>query len=112
MNPFYLLALLALALSSSSQILLKKSAGKTWPSPIRQYLNAYVITGYGMLGLSMVLILFCYKYLGYMESVILEPLGYILVLLFGHFVFGEKLTLQRVAGMCLIIAGILVFNLF
>ena len=111
MNPFYALALSSLVLASSSQILLKKSAAKTWPSTLRQYLNVYVIAGYGMLGFSMILGLLCYRFLGYMETVILEPVGYILVFLFGRIVFAERFTPRKVGGICLIIAGILVFNL-
>ena len=112
MNPFYLLALSGIVLVSVSQTLLKKSANKTWPSPIRQYLNLYVIAGYGMLGIGLLLGLVCYKYLGYMETVILEPLSYIAILLIGSIVFGEKLTARKILGMCLIIVGILIFNIF
>ena len=44
-----------MVVASLSQILLKKSAAKTYSSVIREYLNPYVIAGYGMMVLSTLL---------------------------------------------------------
>ena len=46
----YVLAMLgAVCLSAASQMLLKKAARITWPNALREYLNVWVIGGYGLL---------------------------------------------------------------
>ena len=54
-NKYMLLLVASVIVASLSQILLKKSASKTYTSVIREYLNAYVIIGYGMMVLSTLL---------------------------------------------------------
>ena len=78
-------------IASSSQILLKKSAQKHYSSVIREYLNVLVIAGYGMLVISMLLCIICYGGLPYMGVVVMEPLGYIIVMFLGRFVFKDKI---------------------
>ena len=99
-------------LASSSQILLKKSAGITYENPIREYLNRYVLFGYGMLFLSMVLTILAYRTTDiYMIVPVLETMGYIFVLFFGRIFFAEPITRNKMLGILLILAGIVVFNL-
>jgi len=109
---FYIvLMVIAELIASTSQILLKKSAGKHYSSVIREYLNAFVIIGYGMLVVSMLICIICYKGLPYMGVVVMEPLAYIMVMILGRIVFKEKITVRKIVGMVLILAGILVFYL-
>ena len=110
-NIFFLVMIFVELLASVSQVLLKKSAQKEYPSRIREYLNILVIGGYGLLVLSMIIGIFCYKHLGYMGTVVMEPIAYIMVMFLSRLVFGEKITGKKVIGMCLIIAGILIFNI-
>ncbi|MDC7293659.1 multidrug ABC transporter [Butyrivibrio sp. DSM 10294] len=109
MNVFFLLMILAELIASTSQILLKKSAEKEYPSFIREYLNVLVIGGYGMLMISMIISIFCYDGLGYMGVVVMEPLGYIIVMFLSRLVFKEKFTIRKLIGMVLILGGIAVF---
>ncbi len=101
--------ILAELIASTSQILLKKSAEKEYPSFIREYLNVLVIGGYGMLMISMIISIFCYDGLGYMGVVVMEPLGYIIVMFLSRLVFKEKFTIRKLIGMVLILGGIAVF---
>lgn len=110
-NVFFLVMIFVELLASVSQVLLKKSAQKEYPSRIREYLNVLVIGGYVLLVVSMVIGIFCYRHLGYMGTVIMEPLAYILVMFLSRLVFGEKITTKKIIGMCLIIGGIIVFNI-
>ena len=110
-NVFFFLMIFGELVASISQVLLKKSAQKEYPSRIREYLNVLVIGGYGLLVVSMIIGIFCYKNLGYMGTVILEPVAYILVMILSRIVFGEKFTRNKLIGMGLIIAGIFVFYL-
>ena len=110
-NVFFFLMIFGELVASISQVLLKKSAQKEYPSRIREYLNVLVIGGYGLLVVSMIIGIFCYKNLGYMGTVILEPVAYILVMILSRIVFGDKFTRNKLIGMGLIIAGIFVFYL-
>ena len=110
-NVFFLIMIFGELLAAVSQVLLKKSSQKTYPNFIREYLNVLVIGGYGLLVLSMIVGIFCYKGLGYMGVVVMEPIAYILVMFFSRIIFKEKITVNKVIGMCLIIGGIVVFNL-
>ncbi|MDO4284204.1 MAG: multidrug ABC transporter [Eubacteriales bacterium] len=99
-------------IASSSQMLLKKSAGITYRSRIREYLNGYVICGYGLLFLSMLLTIAAYRFSdSYMNVPVLETMGYILVMILGRIFFAEKITKNKVIGMCLILAGIVIYYL-
>ena len=111
MIPFIILALFVQLLASISQILLKKSSQKQYPSFIRQYLNILVVGGYGLLVVSMFVAIVCYGHMPYMYVVIIEPVGYILVMLLSRIIFREKITKNKLFGMIMIIGGILVFYL-
>lgn len=110
-NVFFLLALLSLTIASVSQVLLKMSAQREYPSFIREYLNAFVIGGYGLLVISMVITIFCYDGLGYLGVVVLEPISYIIVMFMSRVIFKEKIVTTKIIGMILIICGIAVFYL-
>lgn len=99
-------------IASSSQILLKKSALIHYPDRIHEYLNRYVIAGYFMLFVSMLLTIRAYGFAdSYMNVPVLETMGYIFVMFFGRAVFGEKITRNKIVGILLISAGILVYYL-
>lgn len=111
MNFHLLILVLSVLIASFSQILLKKSAGKTYSSVIREYLNPYVICGYGMMFLSMFLTIIAYAGMEFTNVQIVEATGYIMVLILSYFFFHEKITKRKVLGMVLIFAGIAVYYL-
>ena len=110
-NGFFFLALFSLLIASTSQMLLKFSAQKHYESFIREYLNIYVIFGYGLLFLSMIIGIFCYEGLGYMGVVVMEPISYVIVMFMARVIFKEKIVPSKIVGMCFIIVGIAVFYL-
>lgn len=110
-NPYVIVMIVSAFIASFSQILLKISAGKKHENVIREYVNPLVIGGYVMLVVSMLLGIVCYKHMDYMQVVILEPIGYIIVMFLSRFFFREKITKRKVLGMLFILAGIIVFNL-
>lgn len=105
----YLYLIAAVILASFSQILLKKSAGKSYPVWWREYVNPWVICGYGMLFGSTFLNVLGLRALDYMDGSIVESLGYVLVPALSFFFFREKITLRRGLGVACIVAGMLVF---
>ncbi len=108
-NIFFFLMILAQFIAASSQMLLKKSATKEYKNFIREYLNGWVICGYGLLFLAMIISIFCYSGLGYMGVVVLEPINYVLVMILSRVFFKEKFTPRKLFGVLFIVCGIAVF---
>ena len=78
-----------------------------------EYLNVKVIVGYGLMFLGM----FCCIF-GYSKSVtlqagsVMESIGNLWVMILSFLCFREPLTRNKILGNLLIIAGIVIFNLF
>ena len=109
MNKYVLLLILAVLVSSISQIILKKSASKTYDSVLKEYLNVYVITGYVLMVISTVLVVLGLKGVPYKNEPIIESLGYLFVMILSNRLLGEKITKKKVLGNVLILVGIAVY---
>lgn len=97
-------------ISSISQIMLKKSADKTYETTLREYLNPLVIIAYAMFFCSMLITMYCYKYVDVSAGPILESAGYIFVAVLGYIFLRERFSLKKIIGMAVIIAGIALFS--
>ena len=102
--------LCSVLISSISQILLKKSADKTYDSRLKEYLNPLVIIAYGMFFCSMMITMYCYRYVDVSAGPIFESAGYIFVGVLGYIFLKEKFTAKKIIGMLLIMIGIVVFS--
>ena len=71
MVKYVMIAIFSGILSSFSQILLKKSSDIKCDSKLKEYINPYVVSGYGITFLCMVLMVFAYKGLPYKYGAIL-----------------------------------------
>lgn len=110
MNPYILIVISSVIIASFSQVLLKKSAQKKYPNWIREYLNAYVIIGYGMMFISLFLTMIGYKgFKNFANIPLLESTGYVIVMVLGYFFFKEKITRRKLLGVAVIMAGIFVY---
>ena len=109
MNWYIVILIISVVIASFAQILLKKSAEKTYTSPIREYLNAYVIFGYGLMFLSMFMTIMSYGGLDFTNVPVIESLGYIVVMFLSYLFFKEKITKKKLLGMAVIMAGIFVY---
>lgn len=98
MNLSILILILSVIIASFAQILLKKSAAKTYSSPIREYLNVYVICGYGMMFLSMFITVLAYRGLDFSNVPVIESLGYVVVMLLSYLFFKERITKRKLLG--------------
>lgn len=107
---YYLIMLLSVTIASFSQILLKKSAIKKYSSFIKEYLNPYVIVGYGMLFGSMVLTIIAYSGVEFKIVPVMESVGYIIVMILSLLFFREKITKKKAIGTMLILLGVIIFN--
>lgn len=111
MSMHMIVLLVSVLIASFSQILLKKSAEKTYSSWLREYLNVYVICGYGMMFVSMFMTIIAYSGMEFTNVQIIEATGYIMVLILSYFFFREKITKRKLLGMLFIFAGIAVYYL-
>ena len=103
--------LVSVFISSVSQILLKKSADKIYDSKIKEYLNPLVIIAYGMFFCSMLITMYCYKFVDVSAGPIFESAGYIFVAVLGFIFLKEKFTVKKVVGMIVLMCGIALFSL-
>lgn len=99
-------------ISSVSQILLKKSAQKTYPSKLKEYFNIQVIAAYAMFFGSAVITMFAYSRISLSLGPVLESSGYIFILFMGVLILKEKISFKKLAGMLFIICGILLSTAF
>ena len=104
------IAILSVSIASISQVLLKKSAVREYNNKIREYLNIYVITGYLLLFLSMVLTIIAYKNLPYLSVAMVEVLGFIFVPILSKLFFKENISKKKIIGIMLIMIGIIIYN--
>ena len=110
MNTIYVLLMVAAAfLAAISQILLKKSAEKQHKTMAGEYLNLYVLSGYALLVLSLLMNMWSYQGVEYRFGPVINASSYIFVLVLGHLFLKEKITARKLWGNVLIIAGILVY---
>lgn len=99
----------AVLLSSFSQILLKKAAKTGYKSVIREYLNPWVISGYFLLAVSTICVIYAFKGVDFKNGPVIESLGFPLVMILGRIFYGEKLTKNKLVGMGLIMLGVVVY---
>ena len=109
MSKYIILLVLSVLVSSVSQIILKKSASKTYNSIFREYFNLYVITGYGLMVVSTVLVILGLKGVPYKNEPIIESLGYIFVMFLSNRILKEKITKKKIIGNLLILVGIVIY---
>ena len=107
---YKLLVLLSVLIASGAQMLLKKGAEKGYDSPLRQYLNPWVIGGYGILALSLVLNIFCLGHGVQVKEVsIIESFSYLFVPALSWFFFKETIGWKKTGAILVIIAGVICF---
>ena len=98
-------------ISSISQVMLKKSAGKTYESKIKEYLNPFVITAYGLFFGCTLITMYALKVVPLSMAPILEATGYIFVSVLSYIFLKEKMTRKQLLGMAVIIIGIVIYTI-
>ena len=107
---FYIAILIfSVFISAFSQVLLKKSALKTYNSFIKEYINFYVVPAYAIYFLAVFLDLLALRKVPVSFVPVAEASSYVFVLLFGKIFFKERFSKRKIIAMILIMAGIFVF---
>ena len=107
---FYALVLFNIFAAGVAQMLLKKSAMTKHPSFIQEYLNPWVIGGYSLMMFSLVSNIFAMNHGILLKEVgTLEACGYLFVPILSYFFFKEKINMQKVAAIALVLTGVIIF---
>lgn len=107
---YKLLVICSVLAAAGAQMLLKQGAKKDYPTFWRQYLNLWVIGGYGIMGASLLLNIFCLGHGVQVKEVsIIESLSYLFVPLLSWLFFKEKITWRKAGAIAVIMTGVVVF---
>ena len=106
---YIVILIFSVFISAFSQVLLKKSAIKTYNSFLREYLNVYVIPAYAIYFIAVFLDLLALRKVPVSFVPVAEASSYVFVLLFGKIFFKEKFSKRKLCAMALILGGIVVF---
>jgi drug/metabolite transporter (DMT)-like permease len=94
-------------ISAFSQILLKTAAKQAYSSWIYEYLNVKVITAYFIFFLATLITVYCYKVVPLSTGAMLEATGYVFVTVLGRIILKERVSMQKIIGMALVIIGVI-----
>lgn len=98
-------------ISSVSQVMLKKSAQKKYPSKIKEYLNPLVIIAYILFFSCTLITMYALRVVSLSTWPVIEASGYVFVAALGFIFLKERLTKRQLIGMALIVAGIIIFSM-
>ena len=101
----------AVFISSISQIMLKKSANKSYDSKLKEYMNPLVVIAYGLFFGATLVTVIAYKYVPLSLGPILEASGYFFVAILGMIFLKEKVGRKKAAGLFIILIGIIISNM-
>lgn len=111
MIKYIMLSVVSGIMASFSQILLKKSAGKKKDTILGEYLNRYVVTGYAIMAVSMILTVIVYRGIPFKYGAVLESLAYLYIMILSRVFLREKITRKKVIGNLMIAAGVIIFSI-
>ena len=107
---YYLLVILSVFAAACAQMLLKKGAKTQYPNFWRQYFNPWVISGYSIMFVSLVVNIYAMSSgLQVKEVSIIESLSYLFVPVLSFMFFQERLTWRKIAAIAVIMTGVIVF---
>lgn len=109
---YYVIVILSVFAAACAQMLLKQGARKEYASWWRQYINPWVIGGYGIMACSLVLNIWCMsKGIQVKEVSVIESMSYLFVPVLAFMLFKEKLTMRRILAIGIIVGGVVIFFL-
>ena len=110
MNKYVWIKVACVTVSAFSQILLKKSADKTYKNRLFEYLNPYVIVAYGFFFLAMVFGSLSLRGTSLSLNAMLESLSYILIPVLSYLFLKERISRLQMIGIVVIVIGMIVYH--
>lgn len=107
---YCLLVIFSVLAAAGAQMLLKQGAKKNYPTFIRQYLNPWVIGGFGIMGVSLLLNILCLsRGVQVKEISVIESLSYMFVPALSRLFFKERISWRKAGAIAIIVSGVIVF---
>ena len=106
------LILLATFITAVSQIMLKKSAQKTYKEQIAEYVNPLVIGGYILLLGTTLISVLALRFIPMTLAAALDSTGQIFVPMLSFLILKERINRQKLIGMAVIIIGLVIYFLY
>ena len=104
------LVIFSVLCAAGAQMLLKQGAKKQYPSFWRQYLNPWVMGGYVIMAMSLLLNIFCLSHGVQIKEVsIIESLSYLFVPCLSWLFFKEDISWLKAGAIAIIFLGVVVF---
>lgn len=111
MVPYIGFLFISVIISAYSQILLKKSAQKTYKSFLQEYINPYVICGYGIFFIAVFLDMLGLRKVPVSYIPIIESSSYVFIIIFSRIFLGEKINRRKAVAISAILLGIGIYIL-
>lgn len=106
----YFLVILSVFAAACAQMLLKQGARQGYVGFWQQYINPWVIGGYGIMACSLVLNIFCMsRGVQVKEVSVIESLSYLFVPCLAFVLFGERITWRKGVAIAIVISGVIIF---
>lgn len=109
--PYIGFLFISVIISAYSQIILKKSAQKTYKSFFKEYINPYVICGYGIFFIAIFLDMLGLRKVPVSYIPIIESSSYVFIIIFSRIFLGEKINRRKTVAILTILAGIGIYLL-
>ena len=107
---YYLIVIGSVFMAACAQMLLKQGARQNYVGFWRQYLNPWVIVGYGIMVCSLVLNIWCMSHGVQVKEVsTIEAMSYLFVPGLAFVLFKEKITIRKAGAIAIIICGVILF---
>ncbi len=107
----YLLLLLAMAISLGGELLFKHGIMQTelklnLMSIVKTIFSPFIFFGFALFGSGAILWLFVLQRFPLSVAYPTLALNYVWILVISYYLFGEQITVNKIVGICLIIAGV------
>ena len=110
MTIYHAIVFASVFVAALAQMALKKGAMTRYGSVIREYLNVWVIGGYALMMLSLLVDIWAIsRGVQVKEVSTIESASYLFVPVLGALFFGEKISLRKAGSIILILSGVIVF---
>ena len=107
---YYFIVICSVFVAACAQMLLKQGAKQNYASWLRQYLNPWVISGYGIMFVCMIVNIYAMSNgVKLKEASIIESLSYLFVPVLAFILFHERITWRKGIAIAIIMAGVIVF---
>lgn len=106
---YILLMAVGVFIGSLSQILLKKSANKVYKNQFFEFINPLVAISYFIFILTTIISVISLRVLPLSYGAVIEATSYFYITLWGAIFFKEKIKINKIIGLVLIISGTILY---